>query len=200
MVGLNQAAHRDRAQIDDDEFPARFEHLRGRRLERDRESRRTLAQAEKNHLGRATECPRFCQCEQRIGNAGSLLEDHRLARDEIGARLPVVLECRERSCIRASLACALDRACGIAEARLGAEIRTRGHAMAPKSMLCHSTVHDASASASRKPKAPKRSRTFAGVRKHQCSTAKRAVDRTCPPLAFSWRCADIRAGGWRWTR
>src|SRR5262245_42433856 len=146
MVGLDQATYRDRAQIGDDEFFVCFEGFRDRQLERDRESRRAPAQSKKHGFGGAAERARFCKCEQGIGNAGTLLEDHQLAGEEIDACVAVVLERRERGCVRASLACALDRACGIAEARLGAEIGARGHAMAPNSMLCHSTVHDASAS------------------------------------------------------
>src|SRR5262249_39201120 len=60
MVGLDQATHRDRAQIGDDELVPCFEHLRGRRLECDRESRRVLAEAEKNDLRRAARCARLC--------------------------------------------------------------------------------------------------------------------------------------------
>src|SRR5262252_8503415 len=131
MVGLDQATHRDRAQIGDDELVPCFEHLRGRRLECDRESRRLLAEAEKNQLRGAAKRARFCECEQWIGKRGCLLEDHQLASNHIGARARIVLERRERSRIHASLGRALDRACGITKARLGAEIGAGGHGTAP---------------------------------------------------------------------
>src|SRR5262245_11227606 len=83
MVGLDQATHRDRAEIGDDELVPCFEHLRGCRVERDRESRRVLAEAEKNELRRAAECARVFQCEQRIGKSGGFVEDHQLAGDHI---------------------------------------------------------------------------------------------------------------------
>src|SRR5262245_40050473 len=131
MVGLDQATHRDRAEIGDDELVPCFEHLRGCRVERDRESRRVLAEAEKNELRRAAECARVFQCEQRIGNSGGFVEDHQFAGDHIGARARVVLQRRERGSIRAPLGRALDRACGITETRLGAEIGAGGHGTAP---------------------------------------------------------------------
>src|SRR6516164_9734829 len=143
MLGLDQAADRDRAEIGDDELVPCFEHLRGRRLECDRESRRLLAEAEKNQLRGAAKRARFCQCEQWIGKRGCLLEDHQLASNHIGARARIVLERRERSRIHASLGRALDRACGITETRLGAEIGAGGHGMAPAgidvgpAVLCH---------------------------------------------------------------
>src|SRR6516225_1236217 len=143
MLDLDQAANCDRAEIGDEEFVARLEHLRGRRVECDRESRRVLAEAEKNQFRGAAERARLCQCEQRIGKRGCLLEDHQLASNHIGARARIVLERRERSRIHASLGRALDRACGITETRLGAEIGAGGHGTAPAgidvgpAVLCH---------------------------------------------------------------
>src|SRR5262249_22652081 len=108
-----------------------FEYLRGCRLERDRESRRVLAEAEENELRRAAKCARFCQCEQGIGKGGRFLENHQLAGDHIGARVRVVLQRRERRRVRAPLGRALDRAGGVTETRLGAEIGARRHGTAP---------------------------------------------------------------------
>src|SRR5262249_52611159 len=55
----------------------------------------------------------------------------RVAGDEIGARVLVVRECRERRGIRAPLGRALERAFGVTETRLGPEIGARRHAIAP---------------------------------------------------------------------
>jgi hypothetical protein len=52
VVRLDQAAHRDRAQIRHDEFLTRFERFGGLRLECNRESRRVPAQPEKDDLRR----------------------------------------------------------------------------------------------------------------------------------------------------
>src|SRR5215510_1034353 len=131
MVGLDQATHRDRAQIGDDELVPCFEHLRGRPVERDRESRRVLAEAEKNEFRRAAERARVFQREQRIGKSGGFVEDHQLAGDHIGARVRVALQRRERRRVRAPFGRALDRACGVTETRLGAEIGAGRHGTAP---------------------------------------------------------------------
>ena len=74
MIGFDQAAHRDRAQIGYDEFVTRLERLRGLRLERNRESRRAVAETEKNDLGGAAEGARFGQVEQGIGNVGGVVK------------------------------------------------------------------------------------------------------------------------------
>src|SRR5262249_52023449 len=71
------------------------------------------------------------QREQRIGKRGGLLEDHQFASDHIGARARIALQCRERGRIHAPLGRALDRACGITETWLGAEIGARRHGTAP---------------------------------------------------------------------
>src|SRR2546430_4944106 len=131
MVRLDQAAHRDRAQVRHDEFLARFEHFGGLRLERNRESRRVAAQPEKDDLRRAAERARLRQREQRIASGASVLEDYRVAGDQIGARVLVLRECRERRGIRAPLTRALDRALGVTETRLRAEIGARRHGIAP---------------------------------------------------------------------
>ncbi len=108
MVGLDESAHRDRAQIDDDEFVAALEGLGGLRLERDCESGCASGEAEKDDLAGATKRARFWQCEQGVGNGGGVLQDHLFTGDDVGARVPLLLECRERGAIRAPLGRALD--------------------------------------------------------------------------------------------
>src|ERR1700758_2899307 len=108
MIDLDEALHRDRAQVDDDELVTRLEGLGDMRLERDCEAGRALAEAEKDDLGGATERARFWQCEKGIGESGGGLEDHLVTGDEIGARMPLVLKSRERGAIRAPLGRALD--------------------------------------------------------------------------------------------
>ena len=61
MLGRDEAADGDRAQIGDHELVPRLERLGGRRIERDRESRRALEQAEKNGLGGTAERARLGQ-------------------------------------------------------------------------------------------------------------------------------------------
>jgi hypothetical protein len=108
MIELNEALHRDRAQVDDDELVVRLKDLGDMRVEPDCEAGRIPAEAEKDDLGGATERARFWQCEQGIGNGGGALEDHLVAGDEIGARVPLLLKRRERGGIRAPLGRALD--------------------------------------------------------------------------------------------
>src|SRR5262249_61070104 len=88
MIDLDEALHRDRAQVDDDELVARLEGLGDMRLERDCEAGRTPAEAEKDDLGGATERARFWQCEQRIGNGGGALEGSPGGGDGVGAGQP----------------------------------------------------------------------------------------------------------------
>jgi hypothetical protein len=136
VVRLDQAAHRNRAQIGHDEFLARFEHFGGLRLERDRESRRVAVEPEKDDLRRGAERARLRQREQRIANGARVLEDHRVAGDQIGTRVLILRERRERGGVRAPLARALERAIGVTETRLGAEIGARRHAIAPAGHRC----------------------------------------------------------------
>src|SRR5262245_64103316 len=97
MIDLDEALHRDRAQVDDDELVARLEGLGDMRLERDCEAGLTPAEAEKDDLGGATERARFWQCEQRIGNGGRGREGHLDGGDERGAGVPHLPNRRERS-------------------------------------------------------------------------------------------------------
>src|SRR5262245_66373739 len=90
MIDLDEALHRDRAQVDDDELVARLEGLGDMRLERDCEAGRTPAEAEKDDLGGATERARFWQCEQGIGKRGGGPDDPLVAGDGRGDHAPLL--------------------------------------------------------------------------------------------------------------
>ena len=85
MVRLDQAAHRDRAQIGHDEFLTRLEHFGGLRARAQLAYlRRVAAQPEKDDLCRGAKRARLRQREQRIANGARVLEDYRIASDQIG--------------------------------------------------------------------------------------------------------------------
>src|SRR5262249_40052552 len=73
VLGGDEAAHGDRAQIRDDEVVARLERFSAGGIEPDGKSRRAVDEPEKDGLRRAPERARLGRREQRIIDLGGLL-------------------------------------------------------------------------------------------------------------------------------
>ena len=89
MLRLDQALHRDRAQIGDFQIVARLERLDRLRIEPQPEPRRVIHQAEKDVFMPAAERARLGRREQRIARRRCSLQHHHFAADNIdaGARM-----------------------------------------------------------------------------------------------------------------
>src|SRR3954469_5108929 len=127
MVALDQAAHRNRAQVGDLEGVISLERHGGARLDCDRKPWRAIDQAQKGGLDCAREAARSRTGKERIRFGFGLSEDDQFAADHIGARAAVALERAQRLSVGASLGRAIDAARGIAETRSRAEVKPWCH-------------------------------------------------------------------------
>src|SRR5258708_13078979 len=93
MIALDQAADRDRPQIDELDVGACLQNRDRRRAKRYGESRGAVEEAEKRHLGRIAETPRLCRLEQRIMAAPGFFQRHPLPPDHIPPPSPALAQC-----------------------------------------------------------------------------------------------------------
>ena len=113
MVGIDEAAHGDRAQIEDEEVVARLEWLDVFGIESHGESCGAVAEPKKDALRCAAKPARLDRREQRIVAARAFLQHHQFAADRVAAGALVCLAGREEARVGAPLCYTRDIACGI---------------------------------------------------------------------------------------
>jgi hypothetical protein len=132
VIGIDQTAHGDRAQVGYHEFVARLERFRDRGGHSESESRRALQQAEKDDFRRSSsQFARFCEGEQGIANVSRSLQHDQFPADHVGTGTAVIFHRPDRGRVDTLLGRAFDRTCGITKAWLRPKIGARGHARAP---------------------------------------------------------------------
>ena len=125
--GVDQALHRDRAQIGDLQIVARLERLDRLRIEPQPEPRRVIHQAEKHGLARAAERARLGRREQRIAASAMQPSAPPVRRRSHKRRRADAREFLQRRVIAAQSGGAIDAARDIAELRRRTEIGAGGH-------------------------------------------------------------------------
>ena len=127
MLRLDQALHRNRAQIGDLQIVARLERLDRRRIEPQPEPRRVIHQAKKDVFMPAAERARFGRREQRIARRQCSLQHHHFAADDINAGARMLVEFLQCRGVAAQSGGAIEAARDIAKLRRRTEIGARGH-------------------------------------------------------------------------
>ena len=125
--GGEEPAHRDRAQVGDEEIVAGLERFDGGFVDAGREPRRAVEQAEEHFVAPRRERSRFDKSESGVTaivvRIAQLVRDDDLPADEMDARPRVGLERGDGRGVLPPIGGAIERVRGIAEERRDPEIR-----------------------------------------------------------------------------
>ena len=127
MLRCDKSLDRDRAQIDHEEIVALLERLRAGLADTGAEAPGAVHEAEENRFGARRKRLCLIQRECRIVQAVAFFQHDHLAADHVGLRARLFKARTEPSGVETPLGGAIDRALGVAEVGLRAEIRARRH-------------------------------------------------------------------------